>query len=110
MKVHVRFRGLQLSGALREFVLRRVHFQLSRFGHELTAVVVRVGDVNGPRGGIDKRCQVTVRGPRVRSSTLQETSSDAYAAVSSAVDRVARTVGRGIERARGLQPSFRRVP
>ena len=110
MKVQVRFRGLQVSEALRDYVLRRVRFQLSRFSRELSAVVVRVGDVNGPRGGVDKRCQVTVSGPRVPSATLQETSTDVYAAVGSAVDRIERIVGRGIDRARGQQPPVRRAP
>ena len=100
MKIEVRFRGLESSDALREHVSRRIHLHLSRFGNEVTAVLVRIADVNGPKGGIDKRCQVTVRGPRFGSATLDEASGDAYSAVDTAVERIGRSVGRGLDRAR----------
>ncbi len=103
MKVDVRFRGIQASDALREHALRRVHFQLSRFDGAVGSVVVRIGDVNGPKGGVDKRCQVAVRGPALGSVTLEELGSDAYAAVGAAVDRAARAVGRELERARAVR-------
>jgi len=100
MKIDVRFHGLESSDALREHAARRVHFHLSRFGGEVTAIVVRLADVNGPKGGVDKRCQVTVRGPRFGSATLDEMSGDAYSAVDVAVERIGRSVGRELGRAR----------
>ena len=111
MKVEVRFHGLESSSALREHASRRIHFHLSRFGSEVTSVLVRIGDVNGPKGGVDKRCQVTVRGPRLGSATLDDLSGDAYAAVDGAVERIGRAVGRELERVRSDRrggPSLRR--
>jgi len=113
MKIELRFRGLEASDSLREHTVRRIHLHLSRFGQDVSAVAVRIGDVNGPRGGLDKRCRITVRGPRLRLSTLEELSADAYAAVDSAVARVARAVGRDLERARdakGDGQSVRKAP
>ena len=110
MKIEVRFRGMESSESLREHAARRVHLHLSRFGQQLSAVVVRIADVNGPKGGLDKRCQVTVRGPRVGSSTLDGMSGDPYSAVDLAVEGVARAVGRALERVRSLRqrgPSLR---
>ena len=101
MKIEIRFRGLEYSNALREHVARRIHFHLSRFGSELMTVLVRIADVNGPKGGIDKRCQVTVRGQRFGSATLNEMSGDAYSAVDMAMERVSRSVGRELDRVRG---------
>ena len=100
MKIDVRFRGLEPSDALREHAVRRAHFHLSRFGQEISSVVVRIGDVNGPRGGVDKRCQITVRGPRIGASTLDELGTDVGAALDVALDRTARAVGRELERTR----------
>jgi len=77
MKIEVRFRGLESSDALRDHASRRVQSHLSRFGHEVTEVVLRIADVNGPKGGLDKRCQVTVRGPSFGSAVLDEMSGDA---------------------------------
>jgi putative sigma-54 modulation protein len=100
MKIDVRFRGLESSDALRDHIARRIHFHLSRFGSKVTAVLVRISDVNGPKGGVDKRCQVTVRGPRLGLATLDEMSGDAYAAVDIAVERIGRSIGRELDRAR----------
>lgn len=101
MKIDVRFRNLEASESLREAAVRRVHFHLSRFGREISSVNVRISDVNGPKGGVDKRCQVTVRGPRLSSVVVDELSSEVYAAVDLAFQRIGRAVGRDLERMRG---------
>jgi putative sigma-54 modulation protein len=100
MKIVVRFLGLPLSEMLREHSERQTLFHLSRFGHDLSSVTIRIRDVNGPKGGVDKQCQVFATGPRLGYSTLQERSEDAYQAVDTAISRLARTVARGLERAR----------
>jgi len=102
MKTEVRFHGVETSESLREHAVRRIHLHLSRFGSDLTGVVIRIGDVNGPKGGLDKRCRVTVRGPRVGSATLDEYSGDIWSAVDLALERVAQNVGRTLEKARSI--------
>jgi hypothetical protein len=56
--------------------------------------------VNGPRGGIDKRCRVTVQlhGPS-RTVVIDDIDADAAIAVDRAADRTARRVARAIEAA-----------
>lgn len=98
MNIEVRFRGIEPSDALRDHASRRIHSHFSRFDQEITAVLVRISDINGPKGGIDKRCQVTVRGPLFGSATLDDLSGDAYSAIDMAVERVGQMVGRELER------------
>ena len=43
---------------LRTLVMRRVRFTMRRLAWLVPCVRVQLSDVNGPRGGIDKRCQV----------------------------------------------------
>lgn len=100
MKIEVRFRGMEASETLREHVLRRIHLQLSRFDGEVGSVVVRIADVNGPKGGVDKRCNITVRGPALAAVIVEDLSADTYSAVVSAAERAARAVGRELERVR----------
>lgn len=110
MKVEVRMRGLQSSSALRDYVMKRIRTQLGRFAHELTHVLVRVGDINGPKGGVDKRCKVTAMGPRIRFTTVEDVSDDPYSAVDLAVGKVGQTLGRGIERVKQMRRSRRQHP
>jgi ribosome-associated translation inhibitor RaiA len=100
MKIEIRFRALDTSEPLREHLLRAIHFQLSRFGRELRSVSARIGDINGPKGGIDKRCQLHVRGPRIGTFVVEEVSADAYAAVDACAERAGRSLGRQLERLR----------
>lgn len=100
MKIEVRFRALDTSGPLREHLLRAIHFHLSRFGRELSSVSARIGDINGPKGGIDKRCQLHVRGPRIGTFLVAEVSADPYAAVDACAERAGHSLGRQLERLR----------
>lgn len=106
MKVEIRFRGLESSVALAEHTARQVQFHLGQFADQITSVLVRIADINGPKGGLDKRCQVTVRGPRVGSTTLNDLSGDPYSATNSAIERVGQTMGRRLEQ---LRSTTRRV-
>jgi putative sigma-54 modulation protein len=105
MKIEVRFRAIQASDALREHVARRVHFQLSRFNGEVSSVVIRIADINGPKGGADKRCHVTVRGPSISPVMIEDLSADAHSAIDMALERAARTVGRELKRLRASRRS-----
>jgi len=103
MTVDIRFRGLESSESLRAYILRRVRSQARRIGKALRAVVVRVSDVNGPRGGVDKRCQIMLVRRGQRPVTIEEVRTDAYAAVDVAVERAALAAGRDVARARATR-------
>ncbi|MCA9680293.1 MAG: HPF/RaiA family ribosome-associated protein [Myxococcales bacterium] len=104
MKIDVRSRGLDAADALREHTLRRIRSHLHRFHDRLTAVEVRLGDVNGPRGGVDKQCRITVRGPGLGAATLDELHGDPFAAIDVAVRRIAYAVSRTLDRRRTARP------
>jgi putative sigma-54 modulation protein len=104
MKITIRFRGLPPSDAVRWFVERQAVHHLSRFGHAVEAVEVRMRDVNGPRGGDDMECSVSAKGSRIRFASVTEVSGDMYQSVATAIARLARTVARSLERARSLHP------
>lgn len=40
---------------------RRLRFVLRRLGWLVPMARIRMDDINGPRGGVDKRCQVELR-------------------------------------------------
>ena len=98
MKVDVRFRGLESSDALRTYVMERIQFALGKFARHVGSAQIRIGDVNGPRGGLDKRCQVIVKGRGFGSSMVEEIHADPYAVVDLALGRAARAISRGLDR------------
>jgi putative sigma-54 modulation protein len=102
MEMEIRFQGLDGSAALREHTERRAGFALGRFAHALRRVVVRFTDVNGPRGGRDKQCQVTAVGA-VGPARVAEVNGDCYAAADGALTRLAQLVGRRLARLRSAR-------
>jgi len=97
MEIEVRFRDLKASEALRHHTVRRLEMALDRFADELTRVVVRLSDVNGPKGGVDKRCHLTLKGPRVGVLTVHQLSAEVTSAVGMACGIACRMVGREVE-------------
>jgi putative sigma-54 modulation protein len=108
MKIHVRCTGIEHSQSLVDHTTRKIHQHLSRFGHRLSRIDARLSDVNGPRGGRDKRCLVIVHGPGLGPLRVEELHEDFYAGVDRALDRLAQVVGRNICRTRERYASAER--
>jgi len=100
MNIQIRGIGIPPTEALAAHVERRLAFALSRFSTVLERVVVRFSDLNGPRGGEDKVCQVgfTLRG--LPSEVVEARDADLYTAVDQAADKAGRRAARMLERSR----------
>ena len=99
MQLDIRGRRLALTPAMVDHVARRIRFALGRFDGRVRRVTARIGDVNGPRGGIDKRCRLHVD-LGGRPVTIDELDADLYAAVDRAAERAGRAVQRTLARLR----------
>lgn len=100
MILSIHWKNLAASDDVRRHLERRLGYALGRFGERTRAVWAQLSDLNGPRGGIDKRCRLQVRLRRTGLVTVDEHDSDIRAAVDRAADRLGRTVTRAIERVR----------
>jgi ribosomal subunit interface protein len=98
MDVVVRGLNINVSQATCEHAERRFEFALERFSYHLPRTLVRLSDINGRRGGIDKRCQVSVRATGLPPIWIEEIDADLYAAVDRAADRVGQIMSRAVER------------
>jgi ribosome-associated translation inhibitor RaiA len=78
------------ASELRDLTERRVRFVLRRLGWLVPRAEVQMSDVNGPRGGIDKRCQVELRTDGAGSVVVASVASDWRTALDNALDRAAR--------------------
>jgi hypothetical protein len=87
-------------------VRERFEFALGRFASRVRSITVRLGDLNGPRGGIDKTCAVTVQLERPRRVLVVE---DVDADPSIVVGRVAARTARSVSRVIDAASDFRRV-
>ena len=96
MKTEVRSQTIEITPSFDVFTRARIGTALGRFAHRIRSVVVRIDDLNGPRGGIDKSCRVQVRGPSM-SLILEHRHADPHEAVAMALRRIARSLARRMD-------------
>ncbi len=101
MKLHMHWSGLTATLDLRQRLERRLAFALGRFGDEVSHVWAQLADANGPRGGVDKRVILRVRGRRLKDLVVTDADSNLSAAIDRAAERIGRSIGRALERANG---------
>ncbi len=100
MQIDIQARNFSLTSALRNYIERRLGFALSSRDDRIRRVMVRLSDINGPRGGADKCCHIQVVLPQLTDVVIEDTEVDLYVAIDRAADRAGRTVGRRLARHR----------
>ncbi|NQW04902.1 MAG: ribosome-associated translation inhibitor RaiA [Acidobacteria bacterium] len=101
MTITIHTHGLDLTDGIHEHVHRRLRYALGRFSDKLTRIVVRLSDENGPRGGVDKRCLVTVGVPGQPDVVVKASKSDLFVAVDRAANGAWRSLVKRLKRLRG---------
>ncbi len=109
MQTHIQSRGFNLTDALREYTLRRLSYAVSFASDHIRRVTVHLSDVNGPRGGDDKRCQLVVTMDKLPSVIIEDTENDLYAAIARATERAGRSVARHLGRKQSHRASPQRI-
>jgi len=99
MQVFVKSRDAQEADLL-DLSQRRTRFVLRRLAWLVPQATVVMSDVNGPRGGTDKRCQVELRTDLVGTVVVSSVASDWRSALDKALARAARFVLRLVHRHR----------
>ena len=98
MQIVIQAQHFNLSDALRAHIERRLSFALSCCVYHIQRIVLRLADLNGPRGGIDKRCRIQLMLAGMPDVMIEDTEVDLYLAIDRAVHRAKRTVLRTIDR------------
>ena len=92
-----------LDEHLRAYIQRRLRFALDRFGAQIGTVAVRLADLNGPRGGLDKACALAVTLEPANVVRVTQRNRSVQSAVDVAVERAAEAVASCLARRRDLR-------
>ena len=97
---HVRLIGVDLDDDEQAYVRRKLGMKLGKFATSIERVSVRVTDINGPRGGVDQLCNVTVVLSGLPSVVVQRRHVTLHAAIDDALRATERAVRRSVGRRR----------
>lgn len=105
MKLTIRSRQLQLTTATQQEIWRRIYRVFGRVSPWIREVDLTLSDINGPRGGADKRCQLHIRGRGMAEVVVEHVGVEALAAVALAAERAEQVILRRLSRRRAFTRS-----
>lgn len=97
---HIRASHDELSAVDRAYIRRKLGRRLGKFADAIERVSVRIEDINGPRGGVDRACRIKVVLSGLPSVVFERRDSSLEAAVDGAVAGVETAVRRAVQRRR----------
>jgi ribosomal subunit interface protein len=103
MQIDIQARSFPLTKALKKYTEQKLTSSLSGCKDQLRRVVIRLSDINGPRGGEDKHCHIQVVLPGMPDVIIEDTEDDMYAAIDKATDRASSAVTRKVTRKKSRQ-------
>ena len=104
MQIDIRAKDIEMSEGLRQHTERCLNFGLDWAEQDVNRVVITLSDINGPRGGNDKRCQIRIPLPRMCAIVIEDIADDVQVAIARSVDRAAHSLHRRLSRQRKFGP------
>ena len=99
--MHVTFESRDPEGAaLRDSATARVWFVMRRMAWLVAHAKMRLTDVNGPRGGVDKQCRLELKTTHAGTVTITAMARDWRTAIEGALSRSSRMLLRNWRRRR----------
>jgi putative sigma-54 modulation protein len=106
MRLSISGLSFRLTRAIAHHVENRINLALGTASDRVDAVSVHLADINGNRGGADKRCQIVVWIRNLRTVVVDAVDLDLYAAVDAAARKARRSVWRHLKRRTTLRREY----
>lgn len=103
MNIQLHTQGFDLTPAIESHVRKQLRFHLANFESHVVYVDVYLRDINGPKGGPDKRVLVRAQLSTRITIAAERTRSDLYTAVTNAARQAKRAVRRSLNKHRRME-------
>jgi ribosome-associated translation inhibitor RaiA len=97
---HIRAVGVDVGADERAYIRRKLGMKFAKFASSVERVSVRIGDTNGPRGGVDQVCRIKVVLRGLPSVVIEQRDATLVAAIDGALTGAERAVRRSVQRRR----------
>ncbi len=95
---------IKTSAAQHEYIVSKIQTAAARLKDASCTIDVRLADVNGPKGGIDKLCSIVVTPPGLATLRVEEQAADYYGAIDAAAATLKKSLARSLERTKANGP------
>ena len=100
MPITVRVRNLEWGEELQQRVARIIEFAVDRHMVRIAGISVYLADSNGPRGGVEKLCQITAELRGAEAVMILEKHTELMASVHRAARRLGYRIAQRVRRVR----------
>jgi len=104
MEIRIFDGDIKTSEAQREYIIARVGTAANRLKDAAFVIDVRLTDLNGPKGGIDKRCSIHATPPGGSPVVAEKHAPDYYAAIDAAAAVFKRSLAKSLEKVKSNGP------
>ena len=104
MEIKIFDGNIETSKAQYDYIMNKVGAAASRLKHAACFIEVRLADLNGPKGGVDKRCSIVLTPPGLATLRIEEQAPDYYAAIDAASAKLKKVVSKALERTKTNGP------
>ena len=102
MKIDIQTQSFSLTDAIQEHVEQRLEAMIHHFGERILKIHAHLSDVNGSKGGEDKRCLIHIELQKLPTVIIEDTEANLYSAIDNASHRAERAVRKTLERKQTL--------
>lgn len=103
MRVIIRSPHVDVDPELREHIGAAVRPALEHVEGRITSVQVHLDDLNGPKGGVDKKCECVANCGKLGVLRAEAVHKDVRKAVDAAVTKLQRAIDHAVDHKRGAR-------
>ena len=100
MHIDIQSPHFSVTRAMRSHTDRQLRLALTFCDEHIRRIVVRLSDINGPRGGPDKCCHLQVTLFGLHDVIIEDVEADLYVAIDRTASRAAQSIRRHLTRRR----------
>jgi len=100
MNVQIKYHHMPEKKELSDYIQHRIALALDRFERRIQSIAMHIYDMNGPRGGVDKRCLALVHLRPGGNVAFALRDTDEFTAVDRVADRLKERLRRELGRRR----------
>ena len=104
MRIRILDGPIKTTEAQRQYIDRNIGAAATRLAELDFVIDVRLTDLNGPRGGVDKSVSVVLTPPGISGIRVEEKATEYYAAIDAAAATLKHTIARELDKTKTNGP------
>ncbi|MDE1460797.1 HPF/RaiA family ribosome-associated protein [Spartinivicinus poritis] len=98
MNINISLRNLSDNGEIINYIDHRLSFAFARTFDKIAHASITLSNINGPKGGIDKQCQIILKPIGMRKIVVSEKQESLRQAIDQCLHRASQCLNRKVKR------------